>query len=279
MRRIAIMTLSGKSELYPEINEIVKDYVIRSDITLMKNKNYSDMFSITMYQDFDAYSKLMDLIKKNDIRYTFSEGREYTKKEINDSAFLDIGIVYPWEHDLYNAEYYGTQYSYENKCSACGMGKTQISELIINTKKIKKGDIISINPEMMISKGLHDMIIDNGLTGCEFGAVRDYKGRDDETYYQLKINNILPPMDSQTKMHVGDSRYCYECKRNGMYLDSEIIYKSSDIENAKDFNLSEEYIGVANYCMQRVIVSKKFFDLYMKSKMKGINRVEPIKIY
>lgn|GEM_PF-4052657 len=55
---------------------------------------------------------------------------------------------------------------------------------------------------------------------------------------------------------------------------------NDDIINmdAKDFNLSEEYIGVANYCMQRVIVSKKFFDLYMKSKMKGINRVEPIKI-
>ncbi len=48
MRRIAIMTLSGKSELYPEINEIIKDYVIRSDITLMKNKNYSDMFSINV---------------------------------------------------------------------------------------------------------------------------------------------------------------------------------------------------------------------------------------
>lgn len=278
MRRIAIMTLSGKSELYPEINELVKDCVIRSDITMMENKNYSDMFSITMYQDFVAYGKLMDLIEKNNIKYTFSEGREYTKKEINDAAFLEIGIVYPWENDLHNAEYYGTKYSYENKCTICGMGKTQISELIIDTKKIKKGDIIRINPEMMISKRLHDMIIDNGLKGCEFGPVRDYKGRDDEIYYQLKINNILSPMDNQTKMHVEDSRYCYECKRNGMYQDSEIIYKSSDIESAKDFNLSEEYIGVANYCMQRVIVSKKFFDLYMKSKMKGINRVEPIKI-
>lgn len=76
-------------------------------------------------------------------------------------------------------------------------------------------------------------------------------------------------------MRVEDSRYCSECKRNGMYQNSEIIYKFGDIEK---FNLSEEYIGAANYCMQRVIVSNRFFDLYMKSKMKGINRVEPIKI-
>lgn len=278
MRRIAIMTLSGKSELYPEIDEIVKDFVIRSKITMMKNRNYSDMFSITMYEDFEAYDKLMNIIKEHNIDYTFSEGREYTKKEINDAAFLDIEVVYPWEHDIKHPEDYGTKYSYENKCNACGMGKTQISELVINTKKIKKGDIITINPEIMISKRLHDMIIDNGLTGCEFGPVRDYKGRDDEIYYQLKINSILPPMDSQTKLIVKDNRYCYVCRKNGIFLDSEIIYKSSDIENARDFNLSEEYVGLANYCKQRIIVSNKFFDLYMKSKMKGINFVEPIKI-
>jgi len=51
--------------------------------------------------------------------------------------------------------------------------------------------------------------------------------------------------------------FCNECKRNGAYLESEIIYKSYDIENAKDFNLSQEYIGDVNYYMQRVIVSQK----------------------
>ncbi|MDF2805002.1 MAG: hypothetical protein K0S61_4907 [Anaerocolumna sp.] len=69
-------------------------------------------------------------------------------------------------------------------------------------------------------------------------------------------------MDSMAKMDIDDSRFCYDCKRDCIYLKLEIIYKSRDLENAKDFNISDEYFGVANYYMQRVIVSKKFFDIY-----------------
>jgi hypothetical protein len=278
VRRIAIMTLRGHSEVYPGIYEKVKIVAHKADICYMKDKKYADLFSITMYQDLDEYNQLMSIINENSIDYTFTEGREYTKKELSDAEYLDIGIVYPWEHDLNEAEDYGTKYSYENKCSTCGQGKTQISELIINTKKVKKLDMARINPEIIISDRLHELILRNNITGCELGAVRDYKGRDDEILYQLKCTNTLPSMDSQTKLEIKDSRFCFDCRRNGLFQESELIYKASDLASARDFNLSEEYIGLANYCMQRVIVSKKFFDLYMKSKLRGINRIEPIKI-
>lgn len=236
------------------------------------------MLVIHIYEDSKGYIELINVLENRKIDYGFGEIREYTKAELDNAKLYDLNIEYPWEHDIKNAEDYGTLYNSSNKCRKCGLGREQISELVIDTKKIKNNSIITIIPEIVVTEELYNLIIQNGLTGCEFKNIKDFKGRNETVLYQLLIHNVLPPMDGQVKFEIDKVAYCELHEANGVYLQSEIVYNTAVLSRAKDFNLSYEYIGNVNYCERRVIVSDKFRELFKKNKLKGINFFEPIKL-
>jgi len=264
------MTLRGEYDILTEIYDKVKSYAVKAKVI-------EDMLPVIIYQDTEGFTILMEEIMRNNLKYTFAEGREYTKEEIEAAEFFAMEIIYPWERDGITADEYGTKYEDSNSCNLCKGGKKQVSHLIINKKKMGKYDIATIQPEIIVNERLHYLILENNLLGCEFGPVKDYKGREELVLYQLVIKNILPPMSDKIRIELDEGVYCKECKRNGVYLRSEAIYERESLKEAHDFNLTHEYFGTNAYCKQFAVVSSKVYELFNKNKIKRV-AFEPVKI-
>ena len=277
MRRSAQMYIDGNIELLNEIHKKVKDDAIKSKVVATSSKDFSDMLSIIIYQDTEGYKTLMEYINKYNLFHTFAEGREYTKEEIKSAKYFTVEIIYPWEKDGTSADEYGTKYEDTCSCKLCKGSKKQISDLIINKKKMGKYDIATIQPEIIVNEKLYNLILENELSGCEFKLVRDYKGREEPVFYQLVVNNILPNMNDGIRTEIVEDVYCKKCKRNGVFLRSEVIYNKESMKEACDFNLTSEYFGQNLYCAQTVIASKKVFDLFKKNKIKRVF-FEPVNV-
>ncbi|MDF2514512.1 MAG: hypothetical protein K0S04_4378 [Herbinix sp.] len=270
MRKRATIVITADPDILEEIYD--KTNTDATEINIVAN-----MLRVRIYQDTKGYQILMDTILRKSLRYTFAEGREYTKDEYKKAKYFHCEVMYPWEHDPKNAEEYGTEYTRINACPRCGFGKEQTSDLIINTKKMKKYQFAQIIPEFLITENVRQIIEDNNLSGCDFKPVKDFKGRTEPILYQLIINNILPRMDKDVKFEIWEAAYCPECDTNGKFLRSEIVYKSQDLTEAQDFNLTYEYIGQANYLGRHLIVSAKVRDIFNKNKIKPI-AYEPVRI-
>lgn len=270
MRRSAEMTLRGDYDVLSEIYDKVKSYAVKAKVI-------EDMLPIIIYEDTEGFAILMEEIKKNNLNYTFAEGREYTKEEIEAAEYFTMEIIYPWERDGITADDFGTKYEDSYSCSACKGGKKQVSDLIINKKKMGKYDIATIQPEIIVNERLYNLILENNLLGCQFRPVKDYKGKDELVLYQLVITNILPPMCDKIRLLIEKGVYCKECKRNGVFLRSEAIYNRESLKGAQDFNLTNEYFGMNLYCQRFVIVSSKVYKLFNKNKIKRV-AFEPVRI-
>ncbi len=275
MRRSAEITLHGNVDLLTDIHEKIKNDAVKSKVVAIELQGFSDKLYIEIYEDTEGFRILMEEINKHNLFYTFAEGREYTKEEIKAAEFFAVEIIYPWESDGINAEEFGTQY--ERECNQCQCGKKQISELRIDKRKAKKYDIITIEPEIIVTERLRNLILEHNLTGCEFGPVADYKGRDELVLYQLKPTHIFPKMSSTIRVEVVENVRCKECHRNGMILRSEAIYERESLKDACDFNLSYEYFGINLYCKRLLIVSSKVYNLFQKNKIKRCG-FEPVSI-
>lgn len=268
MRRSAEICFHGKKEILNEIYAKISMYSEKINIT-------ADMLTVEIYEDTQGYVLLMDELTKRDIKYTFAEGREYTKEELKAAKFFSMEIIYPWESDGTTAEKFGTRY--ENTCQRCGIGKKQISDLIIDTKKAVKYDISTIQPEIIVNERLYNLINENGLTGCSFKTIKDFRERNDIVLYQLIVTSILPPMNEAIRVETVDGFKCEECKRNGEILRSEAIYEGGSLQKASDFNLTYEYFGLNLYCSRHVIVSSKVYNIFNKNKIKRV-AFEPVRI-
>ncbi|MEL7567917.1 MAG: hypothetical protein AAGU27_23995 [Dehalobacterium sp.] len=270
MRRHVQIRIREKIDLLNEIYAKMTPYTDKIDIT-------GSMLTVEMYEDTEGYGILVDWLQKRNIEYAFAESREYTKDEIRQAKFFNIAVIYPWEADGVTADEYGTQYSSNSACKKCGIGRKQISDLIIEKRKMGKYDIATITPEIIINERLLNLICDNDLTGYEFKPVKDVKGKEKPDLYQLVINNILPQMSNEIKTVTDKTSFCDECKMHGVFLRSEIVYESDALKNAKDFNLSYEYFGARIYCNRQIIVSNKVYDLFTNNKVKRV-AFEPVRI-
>jgi len=124
---------------------------------------------------------LVNLVTEHGHTYNYFEERIYSKAEIKKAEYYDLYTYYPWQDKWKYARDFGTSYNEHGE---------QTSELIINTKRLKKYNICTILPELIVSEAFYKAALMHHLTGCEFGPVRDYKNREGAVFYQLKINNV-----------------------------------------------------------------------------------------
>ena len=263
MRRRARISVDSKDN---EELQFIYDK-IKGD--LYEGNIYNGYFTVKIYEDTEGYKLLVDEIQKRSLKYSFAEAREYTKQEIKNAEFFLARFIYPWEHNPdNNAETYGTKYIGESGCTGCGRGKKQISELIVDMKKVIKYKISTIIPEIMVSPDVMAIIEESRLTGVSFGSVRDYKNREMPSYYQMFIQNVLQKMSDEIRVEIQDITTCKVCGTGGLFLRSEAIYETEKLTNALDFNLTSEYFWSANYCRREPIVSAKVRDVFNKYKIK-----------
>ena len=267
-RRANISVFSKSTEELHRIFEKIKD-------DLFEGKIYSDNFTVRIYEDTEGYKTLLDEIEKSGLRYTFAEAREYTKQELESAEFYYTWFIYPWQHDPKHAEDFGTKFDNIIGCNACGRGKEQVSSLFIDMKKIIKYKIGTVVPEIFVSDDIRNAFEANNITGINFGEVKDYKNREMPKYYQLFVNNILSPMSDRIRVEMEEASKCKICGNGGIYLRSEMIYKKEDLADAKDFNLTKEYLW--GYGIRQVVISSKVRNLFREHKCRvGYEPVEII---
>ncbi|MDQ0875925.1 hypothetical protein QFZ77_004584 [Paenibacillus sp. V4I3] len=270
MRREAGIWISVNPSFHEEILSIVKDEASRV-------RTSGDLLQIDIYKDNPSYQILIETIDNQVMRYTYSEGREYTKEEITQATFFSVELVNPWEHSPTSAEKFGTKYEPNSGCLACGVGKIQVSELIIDKKQIGKNQLVTINPEIIVSENFNAIVSENGLTGCNFTEVKDYKGRGLPNCFQLLIESTLRPMNKEEIIvEISKPHYCEICGQSGKILRSEVVYDSDILCNVNDFNQSYEYFGLANHRARRLIISAKARDILKKNKV--LAAYEPVRI-
>lgn len=269
MRRNAGVWITVNPNKHEELINIVKDEATNVGST-------GDLLQIDLYTDSQSFQVLMDTIKREGLKYSYSEGREYTKEEISQATYFDVELRNLLEKDSRKLEEYGTQYE-DVGCAGCGLGRIPLNNLIIDKKKLGKYHIATLKPELIVSEQFRTIVIENGLTGCEFSEVKDYKNRDLPNFYRLICTSILPAMNAiEINIEYSNTHKCNVCGDVGKILRSEAVYDLAALEHAYDFNLSLEYFGLASHRARRLIVSAKVRNIMTKQKIQMA--FEPVRL-
>lgn len=274
----------------------VRSWVFRSDEKTNKNnkiiKNVFEKIGITKYTErlygyelvFDEGDKTFDLIvnelEQSGISVSTRKERVYSKSDTdNAELFLLYGTAMCG--DGYNV--YGTKFVESNKCSKCGSGEVQVSDLIIDKSKMGEKDFaVTYNNEMVISKRVADLLKENNLTGFGLRPVQHYtdKMKNEPELYQIMPVNTLPSMLSPPTVIEKSNEYCTFCGNSGQGLKSQPYYKRANLKIICDFNKTCEFFGVKltrGTPIQAPIISQKAYQVFKENKVRNI-KVEPIVI-
>ncbi|MWC26983.1 hypothetical protein [Paenibacillus sp. MMS18-CY102] len=270
IKRIDIKYVHGSNPLGLQLAQMLRD----SNATIEEYPPIAVVIR-NLYADTDVFRALQTFIQENKWEHTEYEHREYTKKELNEAHYYDLGLHYPWWQVEKRARDNGTKYDERNKCPKCHQGEYQITDLVIDTKKMGKRQIAYNYPDVIVTEHIKQIIEESQLAGCYFREVIERRGMNNTKLYQLVPTQVLGSMKLD-RMRLSKHQYCENCYR-GAVLRSEIIYPEASMLDAKDFNLSLEYYGFGTYCTPRLIVSSKVRKLFMENKIKVLY-YEPIGI-
>ena len=230
-------------------------------------KNEFGELTIDVLENTSAYLYIRKRIQEEKIANDFNEFRQYTKKEIENAEFYDLTLLNPWESEGQTEKSFNVDYDMSNTCPQCGGGKRLRSDILVQTSKLKNKDIVLLIPSIIVSEKVKRLIEENCLTGCYFAPVRDYKRHTVEDYYHLVINNELPALNKSVRIIHVSPWYCEVCHNRGQILESEMIYRKTDLQYFKDLNVTKEHFGVAT-SMQKIVISKRVRDLFKKEKIR-----------
>lgn len=259
-------------------NIIVKEIFKKLQITKFTEKLFG--YELVLDAGDETLNVLIKELERNEISVSTRKERVYTKSDIDDAKLL---LLYGTAMcgDGYNV--YGTKFEPSNKCSKCGFGEVQVSDLIIDKTKMSKKDFaVTYNNEMVISKRVAEILEENKLTGFELWPVYHYttKMRNELELYQIMPTNILPLMLSPPTVIEKSKEYCNLCGNSSQGLQSQPYYKREDLKIICDFNKSCEFFGVKltrGTPIQVPIISQKSYQIFKENKVRNI-KVEPVVI-
>ncbi len=248
---------------------------------------------VYLFIDDERYPRLMDELSRMGIRASEIRTKQFPEKELDSAEFLDMGPAgywgYPQPEDEMDA-WQRASYDLSTACPKCGYGAIQDRPFLIKGEpKFGRNDILALNwtYEFLVTDRLRKLIEDAGLTGAEFWPLLRYKKNIPVPgYSQLHVINTLPPMSPNTE--IVDSKLpeahpercsCGKFGRRRAFdpifgMPVPIRYERKSLRDAKDFNLSSEWLGLFDARPKR-IVSHKVYQLFSSY---GIKRVvfEPV---
>lgn len=208
------------------------------------------------FEDNDPMLKVaIDYLIKRKIKYDFSHRLYLTQKELEEWPLFYAIPRYPLEIEGKDAYDYGTKY--EKECPHCVYRENRIGDLLVERKFMQKKKFGCLPPDYFVTDVIKERIEESGLTGVTFDStIKDYKGREINTIYTMKFDNILPPMHESAWWR----EWSKSCSHHVVYCDSEYRYDRKTLTEIKDFNLTYEYLN--NHYARELIVSgraRKFF--------------------
>ena len=262
MKRVTSICIIGSEKICRELlYEPNKDKIPKE---FSKYKYNGGQLNLPLEPDSPELKQAIQIAQENNLHPRLFSKVQYTKKEIGEIPFFQMYIPDPLELEGTDASDYGTQYV--GGCSTCSLGGRPVGDVLVDRKFVKKYKIGNVRPDIYVSEELKKIIEDNNLTGVGFiGEMKDYKGREMPKYHIMRIGSILPPMSDSTWLNYTGGASYKECGHNVVYLQSDVQYEKEKIENAKDFNLSTEYIN--NFRLQETIVSARVRKIFKEHKI------------
>lgn len=112
--------------------------------------------------------------------------RRYSRKELESAELFNFYITTVFEPAGEQCE---TVYDYSTACPLCGAGRTQVSDLILDLRKVPKNKDLActIADEWIVSQRLAEILLDAGMTGFELRPVRHKARYEDEPVDFTKV--------------------------------------------------------------------------------------------
>jgi hypothetical protein len=205
--------------------------------------------------------------------------RKYSAKELQAAELLHLMVRAVFEPP---GESCGTEYDESVACQRCGAGARQVSELILDTKRIPKGKDIArtISGEVVVSRRLVEAFRERGLRGAEFRPVL-HRGRrvfESSEWGQLVVTSKPVKFNAQTLTGNTpfdlDERDEYRCPQGhtaGMAWLSE-LFVSRATHDGSDLLQTEKAFGLRRGVLRprsRLLISQKLYQMMLEMKAKG----------
>lgn len=153
--------------------------------------------------------------------------RRYSNAELDQAGLFWIHVL-KQKGDGYTT--YGTVFDTTRVCPQCGSGAVQKGQLVVDCSRFRGTHFAAtFNFEIILSAPLAAAIA--GLSGFALSHVIDCKSRkESETFFQLRPSSSLPALIPPTRF-IESSMFCSSCRRNGVFLDSEMHIETSPGED------------------------------------------------
>lgn len=250
-----------------------------------------DVEIISLYGDDPRFSPLVRTYTKYKRRPDFFGyvrlEREYSEKELATARILRMMIKDAFEP---SGEECGTRYDDTCACGkaldagydlTCGSGRRQTSNLVLDISKIPKADItmtIALGEEWVVSSKFKELVLENGIDGCEFKPVEDVKGREKfkNKWFQLivkkEVEVSIPPSFFADDPFIKSNLYhCSRCGRlKGLRLWSELYLKPNQFTG--DIAKTKELYGFRKGLLMPtpfIVISQKFYQVLKRGNIRG----------
>lgn len=105
--------------------------------------------------------------------------RRYTRQEIESAELLRLQISTVFQP---TGEQCGTVYDYSSACTICHVGRRQVSDLVLDLRRVPKKDIArTIGEEWIVSQRVAELIVSEKLSGVMLQPVRHAARYEDDS--------------------------------------------------------------------------------------------------
>lgn len=205
--------------------------------------------------------------------------RHYSKRELAAAELLVLVIRAYFEPA---GEDCGTGYDESVECKHCGAGTRQVSDLILNTRRIPKGKDVAktIAGEIVISPRVVQACQEHGIRGADFRPVfhRGRRGPEPSEWSQLVVTSkpakLSPLTVTGNDVFDLDEDDEYRCPRGhtaGLRIISEIHVQRTKWDGS-DWCLTDKLIGLRRGVLRpepRILISQKLRQVLVDMKAKG----------
>lgn len=266
MIRATTLVISGVRGRHYDKTDIVQSLYERFSgkvpPAFKKKLFYTGWLQIPLLDGSPELEELLGLCKQFNLSFRAFSDVHYTKKELEQCQFFHLELPCPTELDGISLKDFGNVY--EDACPVCRFGTTLRGDVLVDRKYPKKYKMGVIPTEVYMSEEIKSLAEEHGWTGISFDRkLVDFKGREMADFYVPDFSNVLPPMSETAWFN--PQTPCRSCGHRTLYVDSDYQYERGKLSQAKDFNLTHEYIN--NDEMRQIIVSARVRKILQQNKI------------
>lgn len=205
--------------------------------------------------------------------------RHYAKEELEAAELLHLVVRAQFEPP---GSMCGTEYDDSTACRHCGAGARQVSDLILNTRRIPKGKDIAqtIAGEIVVSARVVQLCREQGLRGAEFRPVlhQGRRGSEPTEWSQLIITSKPLKLSERTVTGIHlfnlDEENRHRCPKGhvaGLNQISE-LYVHRRSWDGSDWCRTDKLFGMSQGELRpepRLLISQKLRQVLEGMKAKG----------